>query len=193
MGAKIIVKNGIDWCRLYLYPTEEILKREELIKDYLDENSCLYMEYPRDMIITLNEDDPSRKYKFCFLNFSGKRTPTTDKLLGMKTIIEDADKIIDEWAKSCSISDDIKFKLKSVLVPKIRGVSEPDEIMKLKRRIYELTAENAYYREQNFIAKTNMAKYVKDNFLSISDAVMPMIKKGIELEKEGMEGTRKGT
>ena len=191
MGGKVIMKSNIDWVRYYLYPTDELLKRYELVKDVLDDNGCIFMEYPKEFIITLNEDDPSRKVKFCFLNFEGKRTPTTEKLLGAKANIDDIDKIIDLWAKENYINSESVLKLKSLIVPKCTG-SEPDKIMNLKKRIFELTAENAYLSEQNFIARTNQAKYVKDNFLAIADAVMPMINKATELQKEGMEQKRGG-
>lgn len=83
LGATIVIKDNIDWVRYYLLPSEELVKRYEIVRDMLDDNLCLEREYPKDMIENLNDDDPTRKAKFCLFNFNGQETPTTKKFKGL--------------------------------------------------------------------------------------------------------------
>lgn len=83
MGGVVEIKDNIDWVKFYLLPTDELAKRYEITRSQLDDNLCIEREYPKDMILILNEDDPARKVKFCFLNFDGHETPTTKKFKGI--------------------------------------------------------------------------------------------------------------
>jgi hypothetical protein len=151
-GSKVIVKDGVDWIRFYLIPTDELAKRYDISKDMLDENLAMEREYPKDMIITLN-DDPIRKVKFCLLNFNGQLTPVS------KLFIERMD-------------------------------AKPTIIIKLKEENNHLMAENAYLKEENMIAKTNPAKYIKENFSDIASAVMPLMREGMKQEEKQQEARK---
>lgn len=153
VGATVVIKDNIDWVRYYLFPTEELVKRYEITRDMIDDNLCLEREYPKDMIETLNEDDPTRKAKICLLNFKGQETPTTKKFKGL-----------------------YDFK---------------KEVQELKKEANMLVSRNAYLEEQNFIATTNVIKFVKNNFGAFSDVFLPMIRNMTRIETEGEKATGK--
>lgn len=153
-GAVIVIKDGVDWVKYYLLPTDELAKRYDITRDQLDENLCLEKEYPKDMIIILNEDDPARKTKFCFLNYEGHETPTSKKFRGI--------------------------------------ITERREIMELKKELDKVKAHNAFLSEQNFIAQTNVLKYVKQNFGQFADVFGPMMRSIGRIETEETKATGKG-
>jgi len=85
-GATVETKDGKDYVNYYLYPFEDLKKRYEIMNEQLDSQGCMNRVFLRDMIITLNEDDPARKLKFCLLTFNGKETPATRMFKGLAQI-----------------------------------------------------------------------------------------------------------
>ena len=151
VGATTENVDGVDWVKFYLLPFDDLAKRFNITHDMLDRNKCLYMKYPKHMVITLNEDDPTRKLRFCMLNFEGKETHAT------------------RWFK---------------------GITQLREIEKLRGRIDELRVENATLKEENVLLKTNIPKYIKNNFSSLASQLMPVMRQGME-DAHGEHATTK--
>lgn len=84
VGAKPRFIGGIDYVEFYLMPLDDLIKRYK-IKD-LDEQGCLTRIFQKEMIITLNEDDPARKLRFSLLTFEDKPTPATRWFKGFPQI-----------------------------------------------------------------------------------------------------------
>jgi hypothetical protein len=88
VGATTETVDGKDMVRYYLLPFDDLKKRYKISNDMLDENLCLERIYEKNCVVTLNEDDPARKLKFCIVNFDGKPTYATRWFLGYLQIQE---------------------------------------------------------------------------------------------------------
>jgi len=77
---------GQEWVKYTLYPHPELQKRYGISKDLLTKSGLIEKKYLKDTIVTLNEDDPARKVKFCIMNFNGEETPATKWFKGLEQI-----------------------------------------------------------------------------------------------------------
>ena len=83
-GAREFKKDGIELIEFYLMPFESTAKRFGIDqKKDLNNRGYCYKVYPREMVINLNIYDPGRRFFFSFLNWAGKKTSTSDKILGL--------------------------------------------------------------------------------------------------------------
>jgi len=82
VGGTTEIKKGKEYSKLILRPTDDLKKRYNIRPEKLINGLYIEMEYPKDMIHNLNEDDPARKVRLCMLNFNGKKTHATEWLEG---------------------------------------------------------------------------------------------------------------
>jgi hypothetical protein len=74
--------NGEETLKLTITPTPELAKRYNINIDMIDEHLYINVEYPKNMIKQIN-NDPAWTVYFCFLNFFGQPTSSTNFWNGM--------------------------------------------------------------------------------------------------------------
>lgn len=67
-----------------------------------------------------------------------------------------------------------------------KGMAQADEIINLKRENRELRGYNEKLRADNFLMKTNVQKYIKDNMADSLQMFMPAIRSLVKAEESGM-------
>lgn len=77
VGAVVERRDGIDYVNFRLLPYPDLRKAYKIEDSMTDEHGTIWRAYPKDSIVTLNEDDPARKIRFCILDFNGKPTNAT--------------------------------------------------------------------------------------------------------------------
>ncbi len=83
-GAKEFKKDGVELIEFYLMPFDSTAKRFGIdLKKDLDNRGYCYKVYPKEVIINLNEYDPGRRFYLSFLNWAGKKSGASDKILGL--------------------------------------------------------------------------------------------------------------
>jgi len=141
-GAREFEKDGQEFIEFDLRPFESTAKRFG-IDPKKDVNARGYCKkvYPKEMVINLNIYDPGRRFFLCFLNWEGKKTSVSDKILGLaqeNEIIRLKRKLRGEMAEKEELKTEnlimkhnekkhIKEQMDSVmnpLIPFIRGIAE---------------------------------------------------------------------
>lgn len=68
------------------------------------------------------------------------------------------------------------------------GKEQAEQIIKLRRQMRDLRAENERVKRDNFLARTNVQQYIKENMAESLTLFMPAIKSLITAEGSGSRG-----